>query len=185
MHRISGMTNRMHTLNIIVIWSKNDFASDSLLDITLPTKFCLIKAMDFPVVMYGCESWTKSRVPKNRRFSTVVLGKTLESPLNSNETNPANPKGNQPRIFIGRTNAEAPILWPSDVKSWLIWKDPDVGKDWRHEVNGMAEDKMVGRHHWLNGNEFEWREIVKDRKTWHAAVHGVTRSRTWLSNWTN
>ena len=122
---------------------------------------------------------------KNQCFWTVVLEKTLESPLDCKEIRPVNPKGNQLWIFIGRTNAEAPILWPSDVKSWLIWKDPDVGKDWRHEVNGMAEDKMVGRHHWLNGNEFEWREIVKDRKTWHAAVHGVTRSRTWLSNWTN
>ena len=127
----------------------------------------------------------KSRVPKNWHFRTVVLDKTLESPLNSNETKPANPKGNQPRIFVGRTDAEAPILWPSDEKSWLIWKDPNVGKDWRHEVNGMAEDKMLGRHHWLNGHEFEWREIVKDRKAWHAAVHRVTRSRTWLSNWTN
>ena len=127
----------------------------------------------------------KSRVPKNWYFRTVVLDKTLESPLNSNETKPANPKGNQSRIFIGRTDAEAPILWPSDEKSWLIWKDPNVGKDWRHEVNGMAEDKMLGRHHWLNGHEFEWREIVKDRKAWHAAVHRVTRSRTWLSNWTN
>ena len=86
-------------------------------DIILLTKICIFKVMAFSVVMYGCESWTKSRVPKNRRFSTVVLGKTLESPLNSNETKPANPKGNQPRIFIGRTNAEAPILWPSDVKS--------------------------------------------------------------------
>ena len=135
---------------------------DSILksrDINLSTKICLVKAMVFPVVMYGCESWTikKAWVPKNWCFWTVVLEKTLESPLDCKEIQPVHPKGGQSWVFIGRTDveAEAPILWPPDAKSWLIWKDPDAGKDWRQEEKGMTEDEMVGWHHWLNGHEFE------------------------------
>ena len=99
------------------------------------------------------ESWA----PKNWCFWTVVLEKTLESPLDCKEIQPVHPKGNQSWIFIGRTDAEAeaPILWPPDAKSWLIWKDPDAGKDWRQEEKGMTEDKMVGWHYWLDGHEFE------------------------------
>ena len=91
------------------------------------------------------ESW----VLKNWCFWTVVLEKTLESPLDCIEIQPVHPKGNQSWIFIGRTDAkaEAPILWPPDVKSWLIGKDPDAGKDWRQEEKGMTEDEMVGWHH--------------------------------------
>ena len=81
--------------------------------------------------------------------------KSLESPLDCKETKPVSPKGNQPWIFIGRTDAEAPILWPPDVKSWLIRKDPDTGQDWRQEEKGMTEEEMVGWHRWLNGHEFE------------------------------
>ena len=90
-------------------------------------------------------------------FWTVMLEKTLESPLDSNEIKPVNPKGNQPWIFIGRTDAEAdiPILWPPDAKNWLIWKDPDAGKDWMCEEEGMTEDEMVGWHHQLSGHEFD------------------------------
>ena len=128
-------------------------------DITLPTKVCLVKAMVFPVVMYGCESWDykESWAPKNWCFWTVVLEKTLESPLDCKEVQPVHPEGNQSWIFIGRTDAEAetPILWPSDVKNWLTRKDPDSGKDWRWEEKGMTEDEMVGWHLGLNGHEFE------------------------------
>ena len=128
-------------------------------DITLPTKVRLVKAMVFPVVMYGCESWTikKSWSPKNWCFWFVVLKKTLESPLGSKEIQPVHPKGNQPWIFIGRADAEAetPILWSPDVKNQLIWKDPDAGKDWRLEKKGMTEDEMVGWHHQCDGHEFE------------------------------
>ena len=101
---------------------------------------------------------------KNWRFWTVVLEKTLESPLDCKEIQPVNPKGNQPWIFIGRTNAEAetPILWPPDVKKWFIDKDPDAGKDWRKEEKGMIEDEMVGWHHWLHGHEFEQAPGVGD-----------------------
>ena len=134
---------------------------DSILksrDITLLTKVHLVKAMVFPVVMYGCEMDHKEGwVSKNWCFWTVVVEKTLESPLDCKEIKPVNPNGNQPCIFIGRTDAEAegPILWPPDVKSWLIRKDPDAEKDWRQEEKGMTEDKMVRWHHWFNGHEFE------------------------------
>ena len=96
----------------------------------------------------------KGWVPKNSCFWTVGLKKTLESPLSCKEIQPVNPKGNQPWIFIGRIDAEAetPILWPPDAKSWLIRKDPDAGKDWRQEEKGMTEDEMLGWHHWLSGH---------------------------------
>ena len=99
------------------------------------------------------ESW----VPKNWCFSTVVLEKTLESPLDCKEIQPVNPKGAQSWVFIGRTDAEAetPVLWPPDVKSWLIGKDPDAGRDWGQEEKGTTEDEMVGWHHRLDGHEFE------------------------------
>ena len=87
----------------------------------------------------------------------MVLEKTLESPWEYEEIKPVNPKGNQPQIFIGRTDpeAEAPIFWPHDAKSWLISKDPDAGKDWWQEAKGITEDEMVGWHHWISGCEFE------------------------------
>ena len=99
------------------------------------------------------ESWKL----KNWCFWTVVLEKTLKSPLDSKEIQPVHPKGYQSWVFIGRTDAEAetPILWPPDVKNWLIRKDPDAGKDWRQEEKGTTEDEMVGWHHQLNGHEFE------------------------------
>ena len=102
--------------------------------------------------LYYKESW----VLRNWCFWTVVLEKTLESTLNCKEIQPVNPKGHQSWIFIGRTDAEAetPILWPPDMKNWLIWKDPDAGKDWRQEKKGTTEDEMVGWHHWLE-HEFK------------------------------
>ena len=133
---------------------------DSILesrDIILPTKVCLVKAMVFPVVTYGCEmDYKESWAPKNWCFWTVVL-KTLESPLDFKEIQPVYPKGNQSWIFTGRTDveAEAPVPWPPDAKSWLVWKDPDAGKDWGQEEKGMTEDEMVGWHHQFNGHEFE------------------------------
>ena len=104
------------------------------------------------------ESWA----PKNWCFWTVVLEKTLESPLDSREIKPINPKGNQPWIFIGRTDAKAPILLPPGVKNWLIGKDSDDEKDWRQEEKGTTEDKVVGWHHRLNGHEFEQAPGVSD-----------------------
>ena len=98
--------------------------------------------------------YVKVRVPKNWCFWTMVLEKTLESPLDCKEIKPVNPNGNQSWMFIGRTDAEAPILWPPDAKSRKIRKDPDAGKDWRQEEKGTTEDEMVGRNHQLNGHEF-------------------------------
>ena len=128
-------------------------------DIILLTKVHLVKAVVFSSSHVGMwelvyeESWAM----KNLCFWTVVLEKTLESPLDCKKIQPVHPKGDQPWVFIGRTDAEAetPILWPPNVKNWLIWKDLDAGKDWRQEEKGMAEDEMVGWYHWFNGHEFE------------------------------
>ena len=126
------------------------------------------------------ESW----VPKNWCFWTVVLEKTLESPLDSKEIKAVKSKGDQSWIFIRRTDAEveAPVLWPSDMKNWLTGKDSDAGKDWRQEEKGMTENEMVGWHHWLDGHEFEQGPGIGDGQgSLHAAVHGVAKSWTRLS----
>ena len=141
---------------------------DSILksrNITLPTNVYLVKAMVFPVVIYGYESWTVKKaewVSKNWHFWTVVLAKTLESPLDCKKIQPVNPKGNQSWMFIGRTDVEAetPILWLPDVKNWLIGKDPDAGKDWRQE-KGMTEHGDG----WM-ASPTQWTWIWASSKSW-------------------
>ena len=125
-------------------------------DITLPTKVHIVKDVLFPVVMYGYESWTIKKA-EHWRTDAVVLEKILESSLDSKEIKSINTNGNQPQIFIRRTDAEAeaPILWPPDVKSQLIRKGPDGGKDWKQEDKGVTENEVVGCYHWLSGHEFE------------------------------
>ena len=124
-------------------------------DVTLPTKVYLVKAMDFPVVMYRCESCTIEKA-KHWRIdaSNCGVGEDFWSPLDCKEIQAVNLKGNQSWIFIGRTDAEAPTFWPPDAKIWLIWNEPDADKDWRQEEKGTTEDEMVGWHHWLNGHGF-------------------------------
>ena len=126
-------------------------------DITLSTKVHLVKAMVFPVVMYGCESWSTKKAEHRRidAFEPWCWRRLLRVPWTA-RIQPIHPKGDQSWVFIGRTDVEAdiPILWPPNAESWLIWKDPNAGKDWGREEKGTKEDEMVGWHHWLNGLVF-------------------------------
>ena len=129
------------------------------------------------------ESWA----PKNWCFWTVVLEKTLESPLDCKEIQPVNPKGNQSQIFIGRTGAEAetPVLWPPHVKSWLIGKDSDAGRDWGQEEKGTTEDEMAGWHHWLDGHESEWTPGVSDGQGGLVCCDSWGRKELDMAEWLN
>ena len=146
--------------------------------------------MVFPVVMYGCESWTIKKAERWRidTFELWCWRRPLGVPWTARKSNQSiHPKGNQSWVFIGRTDieAETPILWPPEVKSWLIWKDPDAGKDWGQEEKGTTEGEMVECHHRLNGHGFGWTPGAGDgQEAWRAVVHGVTKSQTQLSNWT-
>ena len=154
-------------------------------DITLPTKDSLVKAMVFHVWMWKFD-YEESWAPKNWCFWTVVLEKTLESPLDCKEIQLVHSKGDQSWVLIGKTEAKAdtPVLWPPHLKSWLIGKDSDAGRDWGLEENGTTEDELSGWHHWsMDVTLSELRELVMDREASRAAIHGVPKSQTRLSNW--
>ena len=140
--------------HFIIFFGKLSYISNSL-------KY--FKTMAFPVVEYGCESWTIKKA-ECWRIDAFELWcwRRLESPFNCKEIEPVHPKGNQPWILIERAEAEAPILWPPDVKNWLLRKDPDTGKDWRQEEKGITENEMIGWHHRLDGHEFEQAPGVGD-----------------------
>ena len=165
---------------------------DSILksrDITLPTKVRLVKAMIFPVVMYGCKSWTIKKAECRRidAFELWCWRRLLRVPWTVRRSNQSILKEISPGCSLERLmlKLKLPILWPPDAKSWLICKDPDVGKDWRLEEKGTTEGEMVRWHHRLNGHGLgKLRELVMDWEAWHAAVHGVAKSWTWLSDWT-
>ena len=152
-HEIKTLLGRKVMTNLVSILNSRD--------ITLSTKVRLVKAMFFFFSSTHVWIWQldcKERwAPKNLCFWTVVLEKTLGSPVDWKEIQPVHPKEDQSWVFTGRTvvEVETPILWPPDAKSWLIWKDPGAGKDLRQEERGMTEDEMVGWHHQLNGHEFE------------------------------
>ena len=154
---------------------------DSILksrDIILLTKVHLVKATVFPVVMYGCESWTIKKVEHRRTdaFELWCWRRLLRVHL----------KGNQSWIFFGRTDVEAPILWPPDVNTWFIWKDPDTGKEWGQEEKWTTEDEMIGCITYsIDMSLGKLREMAMHREAWRSAVHGVAKSRTQLSNWTD
>ena len=152
---------------------------------TIVVKVRIVESMVFPVVIYGCESWTikKAKHWRTDGFELWCWKRLLRVPW---AVRRSNTKGNQSWIFIGRTvaEAEAPILWPPELKNWLIGKDPGAGKNWRQEEKGMTEDEMVGWHHWLNGREFE--QAPRDGKGQGFLVccsPWVAKSWTLLSNW--
>ena len=164
-------------------------------DIILPTKVHLVKAMVFPVVIYGCESWTVKRAER-WRIDTFelwcwrrLLRVPLESPSDCKEIQPVHSKGDQSWVFFGRNDAKAetPVLWPPHGKSWLIEKDSDAGRDWGQEEKGMTEDEMAGWHHWLDGFEFEWTPGVGDGQgglvCWDSWGRKESDTTEWL-NWT-
>ena len=159
--KIAADGDRSHEIKRrLLLGGKVMTSLDSILktrEITLPTKVRLVKAMVFPVVMYGYESWTIKKAER-RRIDGFELWcwRRLERPLDCKEIQPVHPKGDHSWVFIGRTDVEAktPIFWPPDAKSWLIWKDHDAGKDWGQEEKGTTEDEMFGWHHQLDGHGF-------------------------------
>ena len=191
--KITADGDYSHEMKRCLLLERNAITSlDSILqsrDITLPIKVHLVKTMVFPVVMYGCESWTIKKAEHRRidAFELWCWRRLLRVSWTARKSNRSILKEISSEYFIGRTEAKAetPILWPPDAKNWLIWKDPDAGQDWRWEEKGTT------KHEWLDGitdsmdmSLSKRRDLVMDREVWPAEVHGITKSWIWLSDWT-
>ena len=161
---------------------------DSILksrDITLSTKFRLVEGIVFPVIMYGCERWTikKAELRRIDAFELWCWRRLLRVPWTARRSNQSILKEISPGYTLEGLMLKLKLQY--FAKSWLIGKNPDAGKDWGQGEKGMSEDEMVGWHHWLSGHGFGWTlELVMDTEALRAAVHGVTKSGTWLNNWT-
>ena len=162
-------------------------------EIILPTKFHLVKATVFPVVMYGCESWTVKKAERQRmdEFELWCWRRLLRVPWTARRSNQIHSVWDQPWDFFGGNDAKAetPVLWPSHAKSWLIGKDSDAGRDWGQEEKGMTEDEMAGWHYWLGGCEFEWTPGVGDGQgglaccnSWGCKELDMTDQLNWLNH---
>ena len=152
-------------------------------DISLPTKVHIVIVMVFPVVIYGCESWTIKKA-ECRRINAFELW-CWKSPLDCKEIKPVNPKGNQSWKIRIDAEAKTPILWPPDAKSWLLGKDPDAGTDWRREEKGTTQDEMVGWHHRFEGHEFLQAPGVGDRQGTLACCSPWDHKKLDMTEWLN
>ena len=192
--KITADGDRSHEIKRCLLLGRKVMTNlDSILksrEVTLSTKVCIVKAMIFPVVMYGYVSWTIKEAERWRIDAfelCMVLEKILESPLDCQEIQEVHPKGDQSWVFIVRTDVEAegPILWLPDANSWLIWKDPDAGKDWGQEEKRATEDEMVGWHHRLNQHGFGWTLGVGDGQGGLACCDSWGRKELDTTEWLN
>ena len=185
--KITANADCSHEIKTLTPWKKSyDYPRQHIKsrDITLPTKVCLVKAMVFPVVMYGCESWSIKLSAKELMLLNCGVGEDSWESLGLQGDPTSKPKGNQSGIFIWRTDAEAPILWPSD-ENWFTGKDLDVSKDWGQYEKETTEDEMVRWYHWLNGYESEQAPGIGDGQQSLACCSPWDHKELDMTEWSN